>query len=89
MTTTNDVIPSRAIVRLIETFGLEFEDLNFTSCAAAAEGVSGFVRQLLEDGKQSSAMALIFHFNLEEFATNETLQGLAQCNEFSLADSLA
>ena len=85
MTTTNDVIPSRAIVRLIETFGLEFEDLNFTSCAAAAEGVSGFVRQLLEDGKQSSAMALIFHFNLEEFATNETLQGLAQCNEFSLA----
>lgn len=40
----NDVILSCVIVCLIEIFGFEFEDLNFTSCVVVVEGVLGFVR---------------------------------------------
>lgn len=83
--TEPSAFPARAVVRIIETFGLEFNDLGFFSPHQALEAVSRFTRGLFDEGKQRAAMAIVFHFSLEDFATIETLQGLVQGNEYSLA----
>jgi len=83
--TESNTFPARAIVRVIEMFGLEFDDLGFVSPHEAHEAMSRFTRRLFDEGKQRAAMAIVLHFSLEDFVTVETLQGLVQGNEYSLA----
>jgi len=80
-----NAVPSRAVVRLIETFSLDFEDLCFSTPCAAKTAISSYTQLLLDDGKLSSALSIIMHFNLDEFASIDTLIVFARGKEYSLA----
>lgn len=84
-----DAVPARAVVRLIETFGLELQDFCFDSVELAREAIVRYTHWLLDDGKLTSAIGLILHFDLSEFGTIETLIILARSNEYALAQEFA
>ena len=87
--TKSDAVPARAVVRLIETFGLELQDFGFESLELARNAIVRYTQLLLDDAKLTSAIGLILHFNLTEFGTIETLIVLARNNEYAVAQEFA
>ena len=87
--TSEHDVPGRAVVRLIETYGLEMEDLSFYNADEALEAIERYVEVLMERGAHGPAMSLVFHFSLDNFATEETLQSLINAHEYTLAQEFS
>ena len=75
----NTTVPARVTVRVVETYGLELEDLQFAS-SDKAHSLIELTRKLISETKYNLAISLVLHFSLMEFVKIETLQLLAQGN---------
>ena len=81
----NTTVPARVTIRLIQTYGLELEDLRLEEASDKAHPLTKLTRKLIAESKYNLAISLVIHFSLTDFVKMETLQLLAQGNEFALS----
>lgn len=81
----NTTVPARVTIRLIQTYGLELEDLGLEDASDKARPLTKLTRKLIAESKYNLAISLVIHFSLIDFVKIETLQLLAQGNEFALS----